>query len=256
MRWTHCLLLALAGTTLAQARTDEPPRTVSVATSRGAQDLIVFRPTSAVPDATRPLVLLVSGEGGWRHFDDLLGEGLAATGCIVGGVDARQYFWTPQDDRAQLAADFRAYALALTVAAERKPDAPLVFAGFSFGADLGPWLAGAGGWEGRIRGLLMIGPDVMGSLESRILEILGWQPKDHIFSVEEALRSAGGVPVFFIHGEADGTSAAPALVEKVTAPKRLLTIAGADHHFNGKEDALRDALVEAMRWIEDHAPRP
>lgn len=224
--------------------------TVSVATSRGAFDMVVFAPKdSASADRAKPLVFLASGEGGWRKFDDLIAGCLSDAGYWVGGLDVMGYFWKAQDDREALASDARAYASALAKAAGRPEGTPIVLAGFSFGADLSPWIAGAGGWGKRVAGLLMIGPDETGSLEFRVSEILGFSAKDHIFKVSDALATAAGVPVLFIHGEKDHDSAAPALHAGASEPKKILIVPDAGHHFSGKEDLFRSALVEGMAWI-------
>src|SRR6185436_11995175 len=133
---------------------------------------------------------LVSGEGGWRSFDRTLARAFTEAGCWVGGVDALKYFWKPQDDRAALAADMRVFATALAQAAGAGADERVVLAGYSFGADIAPWAAAAGGWDGRIQGLVMIGPDEVGSLEFRVLEVLGFDSKAHVFSVVDAVREA------------------------------------------------------------------
>ena len=230
----------------------DPPSIPSAApsTGRGSQSAL---PNSARGDPTRlgelPLILLISGEGGWRSFDELLAGWLSEAGYWVGGVDALKYFWNAQDDRGILAHDFRAYTAALAKAAGRRSDSALLLAGFSFGADLAPWLAGAGGWEGRIHGLLMIAPDAVGSLEFRLSEILGFEAKDHVFQVAEALRGSAGTPVAFIHGAEDSKSAAPALSRAASDPKRLVSVPGANHHFSGKEADLRRAVSEATRWL-------
>jgi type IV secretory pathway VirJ component len=230
------------------AATAAPAATVKAPTSRGERELLVFAPPAGADDA-KPVILFVSGEGGWRRFDDLVTGYLAGLGYWVGGVNAMDYFWDAQDDRQALAGDFRAYASALAKAAGRMPEAPLVLAGFSFGADMAPWLAGAGGWAERLRGLLMIGPDETGSLEFRLAEILGFESKDHIFSVAEALRGAAGVPVAFVHGEKDSSSAAVSLSRGAGEPKKLIVVAESDHHFSGHEADLRSALADAMTWI-------
>jgi len=233
-------------------------RSVSVRTGRGDLDLRLYAPEEPIassaaprpdPPPAKPLVLLISGEGGWRRFDAMIVEWLSAAGYWVGGVDAMKYFWEAQDDRQALASDIRAFADALAAAAARPKDAPLVLAGFSFGADLAPWVAGAGGWGSRIAGLLMIGPDETGSLEFRFSEILGFEPKDHVFPVAEALRSAAGVPVVLIHGEKDASSAALALSQGAREPKKLIVVSGADHHFSDHEQDLRRALIEALEWL-------
>lgn len=174
---------------------------------------------------------------------------LSDAGYWVGGIDAMKYFWEAQDDRQALAADVRAYVDTLAAAAGRRPGAPVVLAGFSFGADLAPWVAGAGGWNDRVLGMILMGPDATGSLQFRILEIMGFEPKEHIFSVADALATARGVPVLFLHGEKDTDSAAPSLVAGAGEPKRIVIVPGADHHFSGKEDALHAEILGALDWI-------
>jgi type IV secretory pathway VirJ component len=214
-----------------------------VETSRGAQPLAVYAPAAPTD---RPLVLVLSGEGGWRAFDDKLARWMAAAGYPVGGFDAMKYFWTAQDDREALAADVRLLVAALEKSAGRAAGSKVVFVGFSFGADLAPWIAGAGGWGERLAGMVLLGPDATGSLEFRVSEMLGFGQTEHVFDVAAALRSCERVPKVFLHGGSDRESAAPALHAAAPGAKRLLTIDGADLHFNGKDDALRRALLEAL----------
>jgi type IV secretory pathway VirJ component len=220
--------------------------TVTVKTSRGEYNLLVYAPKA---DAQRPPVLLLSGEGGWRHFDQMLAGYFRDAGHWVGGLDSMKYFWRAQDDRQILAADIRAYTRELVKAAGRPPGSPVILAGFSFGADLAPWIAGAGGWGDQIAGLVMLGPDQTGSLEFRVLEIFGVAQKEHIFPVSEAIASARGVPLLFVHGGNDPHSDAPPLFRAAPDPKRLLTVPDCDHHFSGQEKALRATLKEGLEWL-------
>ncbi len=235
------------------------PASIHVDTSRGPHDVLVFAartvnsddPAKPDPAADAPVILFVSGEGGWRSFDGLVAQDLAQAGYWVGGVDAMKYFWQAQEDRKALASDFRTMADAVVARAGRPPGWPVILAGFSFGADLAPWLAGGGGWSERVVGLLMIAPDEIGSLEFRLSEILGMQPTEHVFRVAEALRETAGIPVFFIHGAKDGSAATKELAAGAPGPKKLVVIPDADHHFSGAEERLRAALIEATAWLRD-----
>jgi type IV secretory pathway VirJ component len=250
-------LLIAAGLAWGIAACAKVPATAPVATSRGEFRLLVYPPAVGRADGgpRRPLVLLVSGEGGWREFDVLLAGWLRDAGYWVGGVDIKPYFQKPQDDRKALSADFRAYAAALAAAAGSAPDAPVVLAGFSFGADLAPWIAGAGGWEKSLVGLVLIGPDGIGSLEYRIREMLRIQPTAHVFSVAAALESAENLPVLFLHGGKDKVSAAPALAARFRGAKKLVVIPDAGHHFGGHEEEARAALLEGIEWLSTEAAR-
>jgi type IV secretory pathway VirJ component len=224
--------------------------TATVATSRGDQPMTVYAPsTVAEPSSARPLVLVVSGEGGWRAFDVQLATWYSAAGYWVGGIDSLRYFWKPQDDRAALAADVARYADALARVSGSPADARIVLAGFSFGADLAPWIAGAANRDPRIAALVLVGPDLEGSLEARVIEILGFSPKSHMFDTAKALAEAGSIPVLFVHGGKDKDSDVPALAASFMGKKLISVVPGATHHFVGHEDELKRALIDGLRQI-------
>ena len=232
---------------------DTPHSKLPVTTSRGEFSIHVYTPKA---DSGRPLLLLLSGEGGWRSFDQKLAGYFQEEGFWVGGIDCLKYFWKAQDDRRALAEDIRAYAAALARAAGRPENAPIVLAGFSFGADLAPWVAGGEGWGSRIAGLLMLGPDDVGSLEFRVLEIMGFEQHDHIFQVSDALASIGKTPVVFIYGGSDHTTSAVSLAKTAPCPKKLVKVPDGDHHFNGKETELRRSIREGVEWLLSLTPHP
>jgi type IV secretory pathway VirJ component len=171
-------------------------------------------------------------------------------------VDIKPYFDKPQDDRKALSRDFLSYAAALGGVAGADPDAPVVLAGFSFGADLAPWIAGAGDWEKRLKGIVMIGPDETGSLEYRLREMLHFSPTAHTFSVAVALDSASPFPVLFLHGGNDRVSVGPALAARFPGIKRLVVVPGAGHHFRGHQYELRTALLEGIGWLFNAGAAP
>jgi type IV secretory pathway VirJ component len=247
-----CLSVLFLPTSILTASSKRAALVVSVKTSRGEYPMPVYAPEG---DPAKPLVLILSGEGGWRSFDEMLAGFLRKEGFWVGGVDCMKYFWRPQDNRKVLAADIRSYADVLARRSGRSPGSEVILAGFSFGADLAPWIAGGEGWGNRIAGLVMIGPDQEGSLEFRVTELLGFSSKEHVFRVAEVLDSARGIPLLFIHGSGDSGSAAPLLARNAPEPCKLLTVHGADHHFSGREMDLRAALIEGIRWIQEPAAR-
>jgi type IV secretory pathway VirJ component len=222
---------------------------VTVATSRGDQSLTVYPPSSSAPARAGALVLVLSGEGGWRAFDQQLARWFADDGYWVGGIDCLHYFWSAQDDRAALAADARLFADALVAAAGAPQRPRIVLAGYSFGADLAPWIAGAPGADPRTAALVMIGPDRVGSLQFRLSELLGMSSKSHVFDTSRALADAAAIPVVFIHGADDDESDAPALAAAFHGVKELVVIPKASHHFSGHESELKQALLESLKRI-------
>lgn len=242
-------VFVLTAATCAPALADAPGSTpASVETSRGTLSMPVY-PPAGPSISKKPLVLVLSGEGGWRAFDNQIASWLAGGGYWVGGLDCKDYFWKAQDDRQTLARDVRAFVLALAKRAGRTDDPQVLLAGFSFGADLAPWIAGAEAWEGPLAGLVMFGPDRVGSLEFRFAEMLGIPQSDHVFDVEKALAGLSGVPILFVHGENDHESDAPTLAQTYGGPKELVSIAGANHHFSGREDELHRSLLAGLERL-------
>jgi len=234
----------LAGTSRGLASSS--PTSAPVVTSRGDYRLLVYPPRQ---ETGRPPVLLISGEGGWRRFDQTLSRFFADAGHWVGGMDSLKYFWHAQDDPRALADDIEAYVAALLRASGRPEGSPVILAGFSFGADLAPRIAGA--WTGKspIAGLVMLGPDEVGSLQFRVLEVFGFSQDDHVFSVAEALATVKAVPILFLHGDEDAHSDAVSLFGRAPDPKKLIHVTGSDHHFAGHEDDLRARLAEGLAWL-------
>ena len=219
---------------------------VMVATSRGDQSLTIYAPSSTTSRHAGLLVLVLSGEGGWRAFDAQLAGWLSQEGAWVGGIDCLHYFWSPQDDRAALASDMTRFADALVKAAGAPERPRIVLAGYSFGADLAPWIAGAPGADPRTAALVMIGPDRTGSLEFRLSELLGMSSKSHVFDTGRALADAASIPVLFVHGGADDESDAPALAAAFSGTKDLVVVPKASHHFSGHEAELRQAIIDGL----------
>jgi type IV secretory pathway VirJ component len=224
--------------------------TATVSTSRGVQPLIVYPPHAALSHSTgRPVVLVLSGEGGWRAFDEQMATWLSSAGYWVGGIDCLKYFWKPQDDRAALAADVRRYADELVRVSGNRASVEIVLAGYSFGADLAPWVGGAANRDPRIAAMVLVGPDLRGSLEARVLSILGFSPKAHTFDTRQALADASSIPVVFVHGGKDGDSEAPALAASFSGRHVLTVVPGATHHFAGHEDELKRAIVDGLHQV-------
>ncbi len=250
-----CLLVAVSPAIAAPSR---PTSNHPVTTGRGEFNLVIYRAVESpgAPAKPKPLVLLLSGEGGWRAFDDMIAGWLADAGFWVGGFDAKAYFNDPQDDRQLFANDLKQYAAVLAKAAGRPPVSPVLLLGFSFGADLAPWVAGAKGWDaGHLAGLVMLGPDETGSTQFRWGEMMGLtEPTDHVFDMADALKSAAGVPMLFVHGGSDSKSSVPKLLTVAPDPKDVVVVPGANHHFSGREDDLRIALLDGIARLLAKAP--
>ena|SRR5690348_10114786 len=96
---------------------------------------VVVMPAAA--DTSAPLVLLITGDGGWKDFDPELSRQFAALKMPVVALNALHYFWykkTPAQTTAAVQ-----YLLDTYMARWHRHT--FMLAGFSFGADVMPFVA-------------------------------------------------------------------------------------------------------------------
>ncbi len=83
-----------------------------------------------------PLIVWISGDGGWGEMEREVTTRLSARGAPILGVDSLHYFIGPHSP-ARAAADI---ARRIAAADSQWGRRPIVVAGFSFGADIGPFV--------------------------------------------------------------------------------------------------------------------
>jgi type IV secretory pathway VirJ component len=92
--------------------------------------------TKAKNESGDRLVLIISGDGGWNSFSQQLADSYADSGIPVIGLNSLRYFWkkkTPQ----QAANDI---ALVLNQYSKEWKKKSIIVCGFSFGADVMPFI--------------------------------------------------------------------------------------------------------------------
>lgn len=119
---------------------------------------------------------------------------------------------------------------ALAFLAQEFPAAPVVLAGFSFGASVG------------LR---------VGCAEPRVAALIGLGlPVNDVDLSDLAAPGACLKPRLFLQGSQDqfgGKDRVAALVESMAGPKELVFIEGVDHFFAGKLDEVGDAIRAWMK---------
>ena len=249
MKWTAALLvLPLAGC-LSRSPGLEPgtPATAALATlslSGGPVLLHLVRP--AVID--RPLVLFVTGDGGWRSGDRLVFARLGAWGYPLAGIDARDYLHhlggSPTDPLG-LARDY-GRLLDFAIARLGLPEAtPAVLAGFSRAAGLAVVAAAEPALRTRLCGVLALAlPD----------------EEEHVFHrrrrriadpYAEAARLSPLRLAVIQSTRDDYVTAAHAreLLGKDGPGLRLYSIPSGGHTFGGGRELLLEKVGEALAWL-------
>ena len=153
----YCIIIALLFSRTAIAQTDLPVR------------LLI------APDTTKPVIFYISGDGGWNDFSTSLVAAVHAKGYTVASLNAKSYFWekrTPEEAAA-------AIGNYITSVIRPKAAQPIVLVGYSFGADVVPFIVKKmpADVSGKCRAVVLLSPSSSTDFEIHISELLGWGKK-------------------------------------------------------------------------------
>jgi len=249
------LLLAtasIAGSAMTVERLRPKYETIRTRNSLQA-DVILYTPTIEAVDG--PAVVYFSSNWGWRPIMQDTASLLAANGRYVLGVDSMNYFGRMMDAgewRKDLAT-FRSY---INKKAGKPAESPVILMGFTYGAEMIPYMLNRGGVEGTV-GALLIGPGDTGAAICRLhlqldLEI----PEEERFDVGRELSNLPSLPIVLIEGTLDEYSKARQLLPNVKTPRRYAPIVGGDQHFRETRDAYFEYVAQAIDWIDAAANSP
>lgn len=205
----------------------------------------------------RPAVVLLSGDGGWMHVAPHVASTLAASGYYVIGVDSRAYLESFTGASVSLSIPDVQRDVAEMVAFAAKPGGPKpVLAGVSEGAGLAVIAAGSGAVRDAISGVLAIGLPAQTELGWRwrdaVIYFTHAAPNEPLVAMSSVIEAASPAPLAVIHSTHDEytpLAEATALVARASAPKKLWTVASADHRFSDNQSGLDQRLLDAMSWL-------
>ena len=193
-----CLLCSAAAFAFPQPPKDtgverQKPRSVNLSTQMGKEVYgFLYAPPAAGGEASArggdasPLaVVYLSGEWGWTPLLQDTASFLATKGRHVLGVDATGYFRKMIDDQA-MARDLDLFRATVNEAAGKPKDAPVLLAGFAYGATMVPFVLNRAGVKG-VHGALLVGPGDVGAAVYRVAIQLNLNvPSEEAFSRRSA----------------------------------------------------------------------
>ena len=210
-----------------------------------------------------PLVLYVTGDGGWRGADPLVFRTLVQWGYPSAGMEARGYLdhLGDLDEKATPRRLARDYASILARARHElglAPATPVVLVGFSRGAGLAVLAAGQASLRASVAGVVAV---ALTDEEDEVrLEPEAAAPEPHpadAINPYHLLPRLGSLPVAVIQSTRDRyvtAVEARRLFGADTATRRLLAIESDGHTFGGARDTLLEALQSSLRWIAGAPP--
>jgi type IV secretory pathway VirJ component len=184
------------------------------------------------------MAVFASGDGGWAEIDKRVSARLAASGVPVVGWNSLKYYWTPRAPDAASSDLARILDHYGRLWGRRR----FLLAGYSFGADVLPFLASRLPAELRSR-VALVG--LLGLSENASFEfhVAGWLGVDtgHYPTAPEVAR-LGTTPVLCLRGEDESDSACRLLRG---AAVRTVTLSGG-HHFGGNYEKIAEEILATL----------
>ena len=191
----------------------------------------------AVRNDAMPLILCISGDGGWTSFDEGVTEKLTKKGIPVIGIDAQKYFWqarTPEETSGEIVKVLRHY-----MSAWNKKS--FVLCGYSFGADIIPYIITRlpADLKPLLKSAVMMSPDPSADFEIHVTDMLSIGNSNDKYNVLEELKKSASKNVVCIFG-----------VEEDSKDHMLFRAAGADikllpgsHHYADNYNAISNEIM-------------
>jgi type IV secretory pathway VirJ component len=184
------------------------------------------------------LVILLSGDGGWRDLDRTIATYMQSHGTSVVGWDSLRYFWhakTPERVGSDLGEVIRRYT-------KEWGARDVVLVGFSFGADVLPFAYNRLGDEerGKVKQMSLLALSKQADFEIRVTGWLGAKSAAGAPPVGPELdRVPAGILQCF-YGEEDDDSNCPDIASRGVEEVRTT----GDHHFDGDYEALARRILD------------
>lgn len=186
-----------------------------------------------------PLVLYICGDGGFNAFTSGFCASLNKNGYMVTAVNSRSYFWSKKSPE-QAAADISAYIDAVF---KGRPGQELVLVGYSFGADVSPFIVNrlTASAKKHLVSMILLDPSTSTDFEIHISDMWG-KPKKRGMDVIAEINKSGSRKTAIILGEDGKDFPLQSILLKNYRSERL----AGGHHFAGDTDALAKTVQKYM----------
>jgi len=220
----------------------------SNAASFGSDDTFEKRSIGEMPlkviessiESTLPMVVYISGDGGWNTFSESLCNYLSKKGFSVVVLNARKYFWdrkTPDEAAADLVTIVEAFEA-------RWKRGKFILTGFSFGASLVPFLVNRfpAGITGRLSLSVLINPDMLCDFEIHLSDMLNISPSKGEFDVVREMKTIDAKKTTIFLGSDERVE----VLQSFQQTGAKVQIVPGNHHFDDSYEALAELLVKEM----------
>ena len=187
--------------------------------------------------AVLPLVLYLSGDGGFNSFSNKLWELIAGAGYTVAALDSKNYFWKKKSPN-EIAADI---SNTLKTLLSSRQNMRLFVVGYSFGADAVPFIINRLDpvVKKNVKSIVLLEPSVSTDLEIHIADILGRSNTKQSLDVIAEINRMEGLKTSVILGDDE----ADFPIQKITLKNFTKKYLAGGHHFSGNADQVAKTTV-------------
>lgn len=244
MRTLTFLILAASSVGSVFAAEPSIPVPTMINLSRGPFPLYTYPLKSHL----KGVVLLASGDGGWKPWENRLASTWAEESYAVVGWDCLAYAKNPYS-ATNLQQDLE---MTLKWAVRRESvlqKLPIILAGYSTGAEQETAAMASAGLKSKVVGMLLIAPGKRGRYDIRLSDLMGLTPKgSNTFALADFASALSGIRLAQIHGEHDPLDST-SLYDAYSGTKRKWIYLGGWHRFGGVDAVFQKMTLEALSWI-------
>jgi type IV secretory pathway VirJ component len=188
----------------------------------------------------RPMVFYITGDGGVNDFSTGLCSALHRKGYDVCALDARSYFWHRKTP-AQATDDINRF---VTAKLAGRDNIELIFIGYSFGADVLPFILNTlpVNTQERIWATVIIGSSGSTDFEIHWADLVGKTTVGKMEVVPE-INKLRQQKIVIIDSKGDSSLS----VGKIVLKKYIHVVLQGGHHFGGKTDSLANVILKHIK---------
>jgi type IV secretory pathway VirJ component len=198
-------------------------------------------PVTILPgsDTTKPLILYISGDGGWNKFSTSFINTMNSKGYPVVALNAKEYFWHKKD-AGQTAKDVTSL---LAVHMKSMKAKSLVLIGYSFGADVMPFVVTRCNKDihDKLKYVVLMSPSETTDFEVHVTDLLGIG-KSNGESIPAEINKITQ-PLLFVFGDKEDDFP----FKQITIKNYKVNKLPGGHHYDGDPGAVCNIILPYIK---------
>ena len=213
---------------------DKPP----IVNIDEVKNIPVVITNSKIEDRKAPIALVISGDGGWYSFEQLISDNLAKQGIPTIGLDSKKYFWkrrTPEETASDMDKVLNFYG-------KLWGRDKFVLIGYSLGAEIVPFIINRLPEEtrSRIESTVLLSPATTTDFEIHISNMLGMGNRQNVYHPVEEIIKMQTIPTLIIFGDGEKTQ----VPELLNGTKVVIKKIPGDHHYKFNLQLIMQTMKE------------